>query len=40
MAGEGAEGVAAVTYEDLLWLADNFPPPPEWFEEDTEGLFA
>ena len=27
------------TNEELLKLADKFPPPQEWYDEDFEGLF-
>lgn len=23
-----------MNYEDLLWLAGNFPPPLEWWDEE------
>jgi len=28
-----------LTYEDLRRLAERFPPPTEWFDEDFDGLF-
>ena len=28
-----------LTSEDLRRLAKRFPPPPEWFDEDFDGLF-